>query len=37
MPEPRSRQELITSAASHVIYGVATGLFYQVLNLGRRG
>jgi hypothetical protein len=37
MPEPRSRQELITSAASHVVYGVATGLVYQVLNLGRRG
>jgi hypothetical protein len=37
MPEPRNRQELITSAASHVVYGVATGLTYQLLNLGRRG
>lgn len=36
-PEPRSREELITNAASHVVYGIATGIVYQVLNLGRRG
>jgi hypothetical protein len=36
-PEPRSREELISSTASHVVYGVATGLVYQILNLGRRG
>jgi hypothetical protein len=36
-PRPRNREELITNAASHVVYGVATGIVYQVLNLGRRG
>jgi putative membrane protein len=36
-PQPRNREELITNAASHVVYGVATGIVYQVLNLGRRG
>lgn len=36
-PAPRSREELLTNAASHVVYGVATGVVYQVLNLGRRG
>lgn len=36
-PAPRSREELLTNVASHVVYGVATGVVYQVLNLGRRG
>ncbi|HVM24479.1 MAG TPA: hypothetical protein VM253_03670 [Candidatus Limnocylindrales bacterium] len=36
-PEPRNREELITSGASHVVYGIATGIVYQVLNFGRRG
>lgn len=36
-PAPRSREELLTNVGSHVVYGVATGLAYQILNLGRRG
>jgi hypothetical protein len=36
-PEPRNREELITSAASHVVFGVTTGIVYRILNLGRRG
>lgn len=36
-PQPRNREELLTNAASHVVYGVSTGIVYQVLNLGRRG
>ena len=36
-PEPRSRGELLTNAASHVVYGVTTSVVYRVLNLGRRG
>jgi hypothetical protein len=36
-PQPRNREELITNAASHAVYGIATGIVYQILNLGRRG
>jgi hypothetical protein len=36
-PAPRSREELLTNLGSHVVYGVTTGLVYQILNLGRRG
>lgn len=36
-PAPRSREELLTNLGSHVVFGMATGLAYQVLNLGRRG
>ena len=36
-PEPRTREQLITSAASHGVYGVTTAIVYRVLNLGRRG
>lgn len=36
-PAPRSREELITSAASHAVYGVVAAIAYRVLNLGRRG
>jgi hypothetical protein len=36
-PEPRTREELITAAASHGVYGVVTAIAYRVLNLGRRG
>lgn len=34
---PRTRQQLIISAASHGVYGVVTAIVYRVLNLGRRG
>ena len=36
-PEPRDKQELLTNAASHAVFGVATGIVYRILNLGRRG
>ena len=36
-PEPRTREELLTSAASHLVYGWATALACWVLSLGRRG
>jgi putative membrane protein len=36
-PAPRTRDELITSAASHGVFGVVTAIVYRILNLGRRG
>ncbi len=36
-PQPRTREQLITAAASHGVYGVVTAVAYRVLNLGRRG
>jgi hypothetical protein len=35
--EPRSRGELLTNVASHVVYGLTTSIAYRILNLGRRG
>jgi hypothetical protein len=34
---PRTREQLIMSGSSHVVYGVTTAIVYQILNLGRRG
>jgi putative membrane protein len=36
-PEPRTREQLITAAASHGVFGMVTAVVYRVLNLGRRG
>ena len=36
-PAPRDREELVLSASSHVVFGIATAIVYRILNLGRRG
>ncbi len=36
-PPPRTREELVVSASSHLVYGLTTAIAYRVLNLGRRG
>jgi hypothetical protein len=37
VPPPKSREELVLSGSSHVVYGLATAITYRILNLGRRG
>lgn len=36
-PEQQSREQLIMSVGSHLVYGWSTAIVYAILNLGRRG
>lgn len=36
-PAPRGRDQLVTSLASHAVFGWTTAVVYALLNFGRRG
>lgn len=36
-PDRQQREQLLVSAASHLVYGWSTAIVYAILNLGRRG
>ena len=36
-PAPRTRDQMIVTGASHVVFGWTTAIVYSILNFGRRG